>query len=113
MLWSIGRVIRARQEERIIETSVAPGCMFNIVKDVHYRKVVVAANQACMRSAAAGLGRETLKSDVVSFAEEEAMLASDAASPNTPFGLNCRYVLIISLSVYVSLILLSWYDLKL
>jgi hypothetical protein len=71
MLRSIGRLIRARQEERIIQTSEAPSMMFNIVKDVRYRKVVVAANQACARSAEAGFGRETLKSDVVSFAEEE------------------------------------------
>jgi hypothetical protein len=44
MLRSIGRLIRARQEERIIQTSEAPSMMFNIVKDVRYRKVVVAAN---------------------------------------------------------------------
>jgi hypothetical protein len=37
------------------------------------------------------VGRETLKSDIIFFAEEEAMLASDAASPDTPSGLNCRY----------------------
>jgi hypothetical protein len=51
----------------------------------------VVANQACVQSAEAGLGQDTLKSDVVSFAEETAMLASDAASPNSPSGLNCRY----------------------
>jgi hypothetical protein len=91
MLRSIGRLIRARQEERVIETSEEPSVMFNIMKDIRYRKIIVAANQACARSAEAGLGRDTLKSDVVSFAEETAMLASDAASSNSPSGLNCRY----------------------
>jgi hypothetical protein len=46
MLHSIGCLIRARQEERVIETSEAPGCMFNIVRDVRYCKVVLVANQA-------------------------------------------------------------------
>jgi hypothetical protein len=90
MLRSIGLLIRARQEERVIQTSEAPAVMFNIVKDVRYRKVIVAANQACTRSAKARLGRETLKSNVVSFAKEEAMFASEAASPNSPSRLNCR-----------------------
>jgi len=53
-------------------------------------KVVVATNQACRRSFEAGVGRETLKSDVVTFTEEEAMLASNASSLDTPSGLNCR-----------------------
>jgi hypothetical protein len=75
----------------VIETLEEPGAMFNIMKDVRYHKVVVAANQACARSTEAGLGRDTLKSDVVSFVEETAMLASDAASSNSPSGLNCRY----------------------
>jgi hypothetical protein len=61
MLRSIGLLIRARQEERVIQTSEAPAVMFNIVKDVRYRKVIVAANQACTRSAKARLGRETLQ----------------------------------------------------
>lgn len=65
--------------------------MFNILKDVRYRKVVVATNQACTRSYKGGLGKETLKSDVVTFVEEDAMLASDAASSDTPSGLNCRF----------------------
>jgi hypothetical protein len=90
MLRAIGRLIRARQEERIIETSIQPAVMFNIITDVRYRRVVLAANQACQKSAAAGLGREILKSDVVSFDEEEAMLASAAASPDNPGGLNKR-----------------------
>jgi hypothetical protein len=61
------------------------------MSDVHYRKVVLAANQACDKSSAARLGREVLKSDVVSFEEEKAMLASSATSPDNPNGLNKRY----------------------
>ena len=90
MLRSIGQLIRGRQEERIIEASKEPAFLFNIVKDVRYWKVVVVANQACRRSFEAGLGREMLKSDMVTFAEEKAMLASNAASLDTPSGLNCR-----------------------
>jgi hypothetical protein len=63
MLQSIRRLIRARQEEQEIETSEEPGTMFNIMKDVRYRKVVVAANHVCTRLTTTGLGRDTFKSD--------------------------------------------------
>jgi hypothetical protein len=90
MLRAIGRLIRAQQEERIIEGATMPHVMFNIMTDVRYRSVLIATNQACDRSTAAGLGHEVLKSDVVSFAEEKAMLASDAASMDSPSSLNVR-----------------------
>ena len=54
--------------------------------------MVLAANQACNKLVAIGLGREVLKTDVVLFEEEEAMLATPTASPDSPSGLNQRYV---------------------
>lgn len=90
MLRAIGRLIRAHQEERVIQTSEQPASPFYIIADCRYRAVVVAANQACAKSVAAGLGCEVLKSDTVSFDEESAMLSSDVANPLTPRGLNCR-----------------------
>jgi hypothetical protein len=49
-----------------------------------------------------------VKSDVVSFAEEAAMLALDAACPETPAGLNHRYLFILfcfSTNFYLFIIL--------
>jgi hypothetical protein len=53
MMRALGRVIRARQEERIIRTSVQE-IKFNILHDVRYAAVRVATDQACQRSAIAG-----------------------------------------------------------
>ena len=41
MLQSIGRPICTRQKKHIIEASKERACLFNIVKDVRYQKVVV------------------------------------------------------------------------
>jgi hypothetical protein len=53
-LGAVGRVIRARQEERMICTSVAEP-KFNIVQDVRFAGVRVAADQATHRSATIGV----------------------------------------------------------
>jgi hypothetical protein len=53
MMRALGRLIRARQEERIINTSIQE-VKFNILQDVRYTSVRVATFQACQRSAAAG-----------------------------------------------------------
>ena len=97
MLRAVGRLIRARQEQRVVETSVAPAVRFSILNDVRYHRVVVAADEAVQRSAKAGLRRETLKSDAVTLAEEQQMLMSEEASPLTASGLTCRF---------------SWYTMK-
>jgi hypothetical protein len=53
MLRALGRIIRARQEERMIATSISE-VKFNILTDVRFARVRVAADQAAHRSAAAG-----------------------------------------------------------
>jgi hypothetical protein len=45
----------------------------------------------CCVTVAAGLGREVRKSDIVTIREETDMLASPAASPLIPNGLNARF----------------------
>jgi hypothetical protein len=49
----VGRLIRVRQEERIIESSVQE-LKFNLLQDVRYEAVRVAADLACQRSAVFG-----------------------------------------------------------
>jgi hypothetical protein len=50
LLRTVGRLIRARQEERAIEKSESPPVRFNILSDGHYAKVKLAADQAVLRS---------------------------------------------------------------
>jgi hypothetical protein len=54
MLRAVGRVIRACQEERLIRTSVTKP-KFNILHNIHFAGIRVAANQAAHQSAAAGV----------------------------------------------------------
>jgi hypothetical protein len=54
MVRSIGRLIRARQEERIIETLIELPVKFHILHDVRYAPVRVDADQAVNKSTAVG-----------------------------------------------------------
>jgi hypothetical protein len=49
----VRRLIRARQKERIIESSIQE-LKFNILQNVRYEAVRVAADLACERSATLG-----------------------------------------------------------
>lgn len=91
LLRAIGRVIRAREEQRCVETSSKPAVPFNILTDPRFQRVKLAANEAVMRAVQAGLGKEALKSDVLSRSEEKLMLDSNEASVSHPTGLNRRF----------------------
>lgn len=91
MIRSIGRVIRARQEIRLQETSsIEPP--FNIMLDPRYRRVKNAGTESVRRSFKRGLGLTTSTSDVLTRDEEILVLSSPAASLSTPTGLNYRFV---------------------
>jgi hypothetical protein len=53
LMRAIGRLIRARQEERIIQSSVQE-LKFNILSDVRYEVVRIATDLACQRPASVG-----------------------------------------------------------
>jgi hypothetical protein len=90
MFRAIGRLIRARQELRIIKTSVQPLVKFQILSDVQYARAKLAANQAVNHSSNTGFGKEVKKSDVVTLSEEATMLESPVASLHIASGLNAR-----------------------
>jgi hypothetical protein len=90
MFRAIGRLIRARQEQRIIESSVLPPSKFQILSDMRYLRAKIAADQAVVNSPNVGMRKEVRKSDVVNFSEEAAMLNSPATDPLTASGLNAR-----------------------
>jgi hypothetical protein len=90
MFKAIGRLIRARQEQWIIETSVQPTVKFQILFYVRYVRAKIAADQAINNSSNAGLGKEVQKSGVVTLSEEVAMLNSPATDPLTTSSLNAR-----------------------
>lgn len=85
MLRAIGRVIRLQQERRIIKTSVME-LPFDIFKDVRYRKVKFAGDEAVKRSFRKGLGTRVNTSDVLTFEEEMLVLQSHGASLEHQLG---------------------------
>ncbi|KAL3682593.1 hypothetical protein R1sor_000615 [Riccia sorocarpa] len=89
LLRAIGRIIRARQKQRLIKSGAAV-IPFNILKDVRYRKVKVAADEAVSRAMAAGLGKYVKKSDLITLEEEHEMLPQPICSLDSPRGLNYR-----------------------
>ncbi|KAL3685410.1 hypothetical protein R1sor_003432 [Riccia sorocarpa] len=87
LLRAIGRVIRARQEQRCVETGLAVH-PFNILKDSRYHKVKLAADEAVQRSMDRGLGKSVKKSDILTLEEETRMLAQPKCDLQYPKGLN-------------------------
>ncbi|KAL3696192.1 hypothetical protein R1sor_010268 [Riccia sorocarpa] len=87
LLRAIGRVIRARQEQRCVETGIAVH-PFSIWKDPRYRKVKLAADEAVQRSLDRGLGKHVKKSEILTLEEETRMLAQPKCSLQCPRGLN-------------------------
>ena len=88
MFRAMGRLIRAHQEQHILETHVQSAIKFQILTNVCYARAKLAADHAVNQSSKAGLGKEVQKSDVMTLTEEAAMLASLAASPLIASGLN-------------------------
>jgi hypothetical protein len=116
MLRVIGRIIRERYELRARESSKEP-YPFNIMKDprlvleyslnlccldsqtcsisnflsfFRYALVCNAGSESVQRSVREGLGQRVQKSDILSLAEEQTILASPCCSVDHPQGLNNR-----------------------
>ncbi|CAM6100293.1 unnamed protein product [Calypogeia fissa] len=90
----VNRLIRARQEERVIERDISIVHMDifkDIFKDPLFRKVKVAGDIAVQKSLDAGLGKFVQKSDPLSVGEEQKMLSLPINQINSLLGINHRF----------------------
>lgn len=101
MLRGIGRVMRARQEQRSRETMEPILIPFNIMKDPRFTTVLDASTQTVIHSSKSGLGREVKRPDILTREEEALMLQSDGASLKHPKGINNRFVYLACRNLFV------------
>ncbi len=71
----IGRLIRQRQNQRIVETIMTPMVPFNIFIDVKYSHVKIASDEATLQMSNVSLGKSIKKFDVFFIEEEHVMLS--------------------------------------
>jgi len=64
------------REEHYVETSSKPVVPFNISTDLKFQDIKLAADEVVIRVVQAGLGKETLKSDVLSWSRSNLFLGS-------------------------------------
>ena len=90
LLRALGRIIRSRIASNAVasRTSVES---FYILKDPRYAKVKLAADEAALRSIAAGLGKDVKRSDILTIAEEKLMLSQEKCQINSPHGINLLF----------------------
>jgi len=88
MLRALDRIICAHEEERFVETSSKSALPFNILTDPKFHCVKLAADEAVIHIVHGGLGKDTLKSNVLTISEEKLMLDSEEASVSHPSRLN-------------------------
>jgi hypothetical protein len=87
----IGRLIRQRQNQRIVETVVGPMVLFNIFTDVKYNHVKITDDKTTLQVLNASLGKSIKKFDVLSIKEENTILAQAICQPKSPYDLNLLF----------------------
>jgi hypothetical protein len=81
LIRGIGRLIRQRKNQRIVEIVVAPTVTFNIFIDVRYSHVKIVGDEVALRMSNASLRKLIKKFDVISIKEEHAMLSQAFVNP--------------------------------
>jgi hypothetical protein len=64
---------------------------FNILTNLHYKKVKFVKDEIVIRSSKVGLGRDIKKSHVFIFGEEKSMFNQPLCQENSPLGVNMHF----------------------
>jgi hypothetical protein len=87
----IGRLIRQRQNQCIIEIGTTLAIPFNIFTDVWFHCVKTTKNEAVLQSLGVGFRRSIKKFDLSLIEDEWKMLSQSICQPTSPIGLNLRF----------------------
>jgi hypothetical protein len=90
LLRAIGRILRAHQDARILQTQV-PEVPFNVMSDFRFKKAQVTVSETISLASRLGTGRRRKRVGVLTLGDEAAMLAKSTYVNDTAKGCSMRF----------------------